>query len=120
MNDEPFAVLGIAPTCDPAAIKRAYFAALARTPPHADREGFRKLRAAYEQLSDARARTLAFLRAPIDQSAELAAFDARWGARIAEESAKAKAAENRTRAVERFVRRVTGMSWDDVMRDAAR
>ena len=39
MAEGPFAVLGIAPTLDLGAVKRAYFAALPRHPPHADPAG---------------------------------------------------------------------------------
>src|SRR5439155_9465721 len=52
-EESPFQVLGIAPTLDLGAVKRAYFAALTRHPPHADPEGFRRLRAAYEPLPTA-------------------------------------------------------------------
>lgn len=61
---DPFAVLGLAPTLDAAMVKRAYFAALARHPPHADPEGFRRIRAAYEALRGEGLRA-AHLRAPI-------------------------------------------------------
>ncbi len=50
MAEDPFAVLGIAPTLDLGAVKRAYFAALPRHPPHADPAGFARLRAAYDAL----------------------------------------------------------------------
>jgi hypothetical protein len=45
-----FAALEMEPTADARTLKRAYFAALHRHPPHNDPEGFRRLRAAYEEL----------------------------------------------------------------------
>ena len=49
-DGDPFAVLGIAPTGVLADVKRAYFAVLQKHPPHADPDGFRRIRAAYELL----------------------------------------------------------------------
>src|SRR5688572_3272108 len=113
-HDDPFVTLAIAPTLDLTAIKRAYFAALAKTPPHVDREGFRRLRSAYEELVDEGSRKLAFLRAPVAVEVELAQFDAQWGARIEAESAKIRLEHERSRAMERFTRRVLAMSWDEI------
>lgn len=69
----PFVVLGIAPTLDPANVKRAYFAALTRHPPHADPQGFRTLRSAYESLQGDGLKR-AYLAAPLDLGAEAAAL----------------------------------------------
>ncbi len=49
-STDPFDVLGIAPTDDLSAVKRAYFSALKVHPPHSDPAGFRRLRAAYDTL----------------------------------------------------------------------
>jgi len=114
MADSPYTVLEIAPTLDLAAIKRGYFAALAKSPPHADPGGFRRLREAYEQLTDASSRTLAFLRAPIDDAGELTSFESRWGERIARESAAALSARQTARNVDRFIKHISSLSLDQV------
>lgn len=120
MADSPYTALAIAPTLDLAAIKRGYFAALAKTPPHADPAGFRRLREAYEQLIDARSRTLAFLRAPIDVAAELASFESRWRERIAHESAAALSARQTARNVERFIKHISSLTLDQVRSESER
>jgi hypothetical protein len=72
MSDEnPYVVLGIAPTLDFGQIKRAYFQLLPRFAPHSDPLGFRRLRAAYDQLSGD-GLLAAYVTAPIDIEAELA------------------------------------------------
>lgn len=118
-TDCPFSILGIAPTLDLGAIKRGYFAALAKSPPHADPEGFRRVRTAYEQLQSARARTLAYLRTPIDEAEELARFEAQWGARIEEHSRATRARREGARRVERFVKRIMAMTLDEVTESGA-
>jgi hypothetical protein len=69
MATDPFAELHLTPTLDLAAIKRAYFAALKRSPPHADPEGFKRIRAAYEDLLEPTRRTTHVMSAPLDGSA---------------------------------------------------
>ncbi len=70
-----FAILGLSPTMDAARIKRAYFAALQRHPPHADAEEFRQVREAYERLASPEGRLGAYLDAPIDVDAAAAPFE---------------------------------------------
>ena len=89
LPDLPFAVLGLEPTLDAAAVKRAYFAELARHPPHSDPRGFHRLRVAYEALQSAGALAQAFASAPLDLPAELARWNERFGSRL--ESAKQRA-----------------------------
>jgi curved DNA-binding protein CbpA len=48
----PFAVLGIDETADDAAVRAAYLAAVRRSPPDRDPEGFRRVRDAYEAVRD--------------------------------------------------------------------
>jgi curved DNA-binding protein CbpA len=113
-DSDPFVVLGIAPTDDLGTIKRAYFAALKRSPPHADPLGFRSARTAYETLSDPRKRALAVLRAPLPPS-ELeqarACFQETWGTRI-ERARESSAREKRAQAAAKhFVERLGDLSF---------
>jgi curved DNA-binding protein CbpA len=48
----PFTVLGLAETADDEAVRAAYLAAVRRSPPDRDPEGFRHVRQAYEALRD--------------------------------------------------------------------
>ena len=91
-REPPFAVLGIAPTADIAAVKRAYFAALARHPPHADPDGFRRLRAAYESLIAPGGLHAAVALAPPDPGQELARYRQRFDAVLAQAAAAAQRA----------------------------
>jgi hypothetical protein len=58
--EDPFAVLGIAPEADDAAVRLAYRAAVRAHPPETDPEGFKRVRAAFEAVRDPaeRARTV--------------------------------------------------------------
>lgn len=48
----PFTVLGLEETADDEAVRAAYLAALRKSPPDRDPEGFRRIRDAYEALQD--------------------------------------------------------------------
>lgn len=96
----PFGVLEIAPTLDMAAIKRAYFAALAKHPPHSDPEGFKRIRAAYEALGSRGEAASHLLRSAVDVDAELARSRARHDASLARVGqAQAASAAERARVV---------------------
>lgn len=116
---DPFAVLGLAPTLDAAAVKRAYFAALARHPPHQDAEGFQRVRAAYEKLSSAGALAAAYLASSInvrklaDEARER--FDAAM--QRASEAVSATRAEEET--LTQFLERCSRMRWDEVLQACA-
>lgn len=55
----PFAVLGIDDAADDEAVRAAYLAAVRRSPPDRDPEGFQRIREAYEAIRDEE-RRLAF------------------------------------------------------------
>ncbi len=114
-SDNPFGVLGLPPTLDPARIKRAYFAALAKTPPHQDGDGFRKLRKAYEQLTQPGSLALAFLRASGDPATDIAQWEGRFLTRVNEAREASQATRLASRATEEFIGRVSRMRWDDVI-----
>jgi len=92
--DDPFATLGIAVTSDLAAIKRAYFAALQRHPPHADPEGFRRIRTAYERLSKPGAVAALAWSSGFDVNSAFQAVHERLGVKLA------AAVETRRRSLE--------------------
>lgn len=117
--DGPFAVLGLAPTLDVATVKRAYFAALARHPPHQDAEGFQRVRSAYEALSSPGALAAAYLASPMNVQ-ELAdeareRFDAAM--QRASEAVLAMRAEEET--VTQFLERCSRMRWNEALRACA-
>lgn len=115
MPDEPFAVLGLAPTLDAAAVKRAYFDALARHPPHQDPVGFQRLRAAYEALSRPGALAAAYLASPVDVAQLAQEARARFDAALRKAAEMALALRTREEALERFVERCSRMSWAEVL-----
>lgn len=88
-SEDPFALLGLAPTLDGTAVRRAWMQAVKRHPPHSDPSGFQRLRTAYERLSSADTLRDAWLAAPFDAATELARYDARDGAEIARLRAEA-------------------------------
>jgi hypothetical protein len=83
LDRSPFLTLGIAPTLDLAAIKRGYFTALTKHPPHSDPEGFKRIRAAYESLGSRGEAASYVLRSGIDVEAELALLRERHDAALA-------------------------------------
>ena len=98
LDQSPFGVLGIAPTLDPAAIKRAYFTALTQHPPHSDPEGFKRIRVAYEALGSRGEAASHILRSAIDVEAELALLRERHDTALAgARQASATSAANASR-----------------------
>lgn len=114
MNASPFDVLGIPATLDLQTIKRAYFSAIAKTPPHADPPKFRQIRDSYESLLSEEKRVLAFLRQPIRADEEVAAFDAKWAERIRVAQTQARPIAEAPEAVRRFIERLSRLEWTDV------
>lgn len=111
----PFEVLGMAASRDLAAVKRAYFDALKRHPPHADAEGFRRVRAAYEELRQPGALAWACARAPFDFGAAGARYEARFGAALAEAANAQRGEADSNEAVERFVAKFSCLSLAEAL-----
>lgn len=109
----PFSVLGIAPTLDSAAIKRAYFEQLSLHPPHKDPEGFRELRAAYETLKQPAGLAAAYLGADLDVAAAAAPYRERFDAALA---AARRLAENPEPPSRRFFNLASRLSYRDAVR----
>ena len=101
--ESPFAVLGLAPTPDAALVKRAYFAELAKHPPHQDPAGFQRLRTAYEALQKPGGLAMAFATAPLDPQVGLARWEERFGAKLAEARQHALAEADVAGRLERFL-----------------
>lgn len=72
-----FEVLEMSPTQDAGALKRGYFQALERHPPHVDPEGFRRVRQAYEDLSRPGGLMAAYLSRKVDVPLEMSAHERR-------------------------------------------
>jgi hypothetical protein len=102
-RESPFAVLGIPATLDLGQVKRAWFRALSRHPPHQDPDGFRRLRAAYEQLTRPGGLAMAFAASPIDTAAALAQWNQRFEAAVAEAAEQARSSEADALVIARFV-----------------
>ncbi|TAK31713.1 MAG: hypothetical protein EPO21_16875 [Chloroflexota bacterium] len=87
-GDDPYAVLGVSPESTPSEIRGAYFALVRAHPPERDPEGFKRIRAAYDQLRSPRKRaelTLLELRQSDEEfdlgrlhDAPAPAFPAQW------------------------------------------
>lgn len=110
MNDA-FEVLNLAPTLDRGALKRAYFAGLAKHPPHADPEGFRRLRAAYEALTAPGGLEGAFATAPPDVEALLSSYRARFDDALAKAATVALEGDTQAERVRAFVERLSKLEW---------
>ena len=67
--EEAYRVLGIEGAADATAVKRAYRRATLEHPPDTDPEGFQRIRAAYELLSDPAKRAGEMLRDPLPHAA---------------------------------------------------
>jgi curved DNA-binding protein CbpA len=115
LETSPFATLGIAPTLDVAAIKRAYFVALAKHPPHSDPDGFKRIRTAYEALGSRGQAASHLLRSSVDVGAELACYRERYDAALAEAGrAAAASAADSTRGT-RFTEGLAGLELEEAL-----
>jgi curved DNA-binding protein CbpA len=114
-DKSPFAVLGIAPTLDLGLIKRAYFAALAKHPPHNDPDGFKLIRGAYEALGSREEAANQLLRCAIDVEAELAVLRERHDVALGS-AGQANAAEAAdTARIARFTEGVARLSFEEAL-----
>ena len=107
----PFAVLDLAATLDVATIKRAYFSALKNHPPHQSREGFARIRGAYETLMHGESRMAAYLATPLDLTADLLRYEQRFGCQLAE--ATKQRAQQAAQA--NAMAAVTSLSWSQAL-----
>lgn len=112
---ESLAVLGLPPTLNLAAVKRAYFDALARHPPHQDPEGFQRVRSAYEVLTRPGALAAAYLTSPVDVRRLAEEASARFDAALKKASEAALTTRQREEAVAQFVERFSRMRWDEAL-----
>jgi len=112
--EDPFTVLGIAPTESIGDVKRAYFAALPKHPPHSDPMGFRRIRDAYERLLQPGALATLAWSATFDRDAALRALEARLAPRLAARQRERSEAEG-TRALRATLERaITTGSWAEL------
>lgn len=111
---DPFAVLGITPTLEGARVKRAYFARLAQHPPHADPEGFRRLRGAYEALQQSGGLVAAFFAAPVTAGAAAERYRDLDEA-LAAIQARRRAATAARAAGQRFVDAMSRLTWEEAL-----
>jgi len=114
-DESPFAVLGIRPTLDLAAIKRAYFALLAKHPPHQDQEGFKRIRAAYEALGSFGEVASFVLRQAPDAALELPAYRERHDAALARAQALAATHAAKADATTRFAEGLQRLDLDSLL-----
>jgi len=112
----PFEVLQIAPTLAVGAVKRAYFAALQKHPPHSDPEGFRRLRQAYERLQRPLERAAAFALSPVDVEGELERFRAPEGGKLAAARERRAAAGAAQAARSAFVEEASRLTLEEARR----
>ena len=112
---DPFEVLGLAPTRDLGAVKRAYFTKLPNHPPETDATGFRQLRQAYEQLSNPRVLAAAFATSPVDLGAVHRDFADRFDARIERHGRELSQRQLGAVAVQRFVEQFSVKTWDELL-----
>jgi curved DNA-binding protein CbpA len=111
----PFAILGIAPTLDLRAIKRAYFAALAKHPPHSDPDGFKQIRSAYEALGSRGDAASLLLRSAIDVEFELSVLRERHDAALAGARQASAASAADSARVARFTEGLANLSFEEAL-----
>jgi hypothetical protein len=116
--EDALEALELAPTLDRGALKRAYFAALAKHPPHSDAEGFRRVRAAYEALLAPGGLERAFAAAPPEVESLLAEYRARFDEALARAAETAQAGADDAERLKDFVERLSRLDWRDAVASA--
>jgi len=116
---DPFAVLGLSPTLDAVAVKRAYFAALARHPPHQDAEGFQRVRGAYEALSSPGALAAAYLASSMNVRKLADEACERFDGPMKRASEAVVAMRTKAETLTEFLERCSRLRWDEALRVCA-
>lgn len=114
-QESPFKVLGIQPTLDLAAIKRAYFALLTKHTPHQDQEGFKRIRAAYEALGSFGEVVAFVLRHAPDPAHELPTYRERHDAALAHARETAAVHAEKAGASIRFAEGLLRLDLDSLL-----
>jgi hypothetical protein len=114
-DKSPFGILGIAPTLDLGAVKRAYFAALAKHPPHRDPEGFKRIRSAYEALGSRGAAASLVLRSAIDVEAELGVLRGRHDVALASARLAGTASAADGARIRQFTEGLARLSFEEAL-----
>lgn len=104
---------------DAAAVKRAYFAALTRHPPHQDAEGFQRVRGAYEALSSPGGLATAYLASPMNVRKLADEARERFDAAMQRASAAALATRAEEETLTQFLERCSRIRWAEALRACA-
>lgn len=119
-DEDPFAVLGLGPTSVVGEVKRAYFSALQRHPPHADPEGFRRIRGAYERLMKPGALATLAWTSSFDADAARRGLEASLLPRLATARAQGSRSEASLLLRRHFGRSIASVSWAELTAAFAR
>jgi hypothetical protein len=111
----PFGILGIEPTLDVAAIKRAYFALLTKHPPHQDQEGFKRIRGAYEALGNLADVVSFVLRQAPPEALLLQGYRERHDTALAQARQSAATLAEKTGASTRFTQGILRLDLDGAL-----
>lgn len=114
-DQSPFGILGIKPTLDVAAIKRAYFALLPKYPPHQDQEGFKRVRGAYEALGNFGDVVSLVLRHAPDVTTLLPSYRERHDTALAHAKTSAATLAEKTSASTRFTQEILRLDLDGAL-----
>ncbi|MEE9385556.1 MAG: J domain-containing protein [Nannocystaceae bacterium] len=113
MARSAFDELGIAPTLDAVAVKRAYFRALAAHPPHADAKAFRRVRTAFETLTRDGGLASAFIEEPVCVEKERKRLAASIGEALREARHARQAARDGQAMTDAFAHAVSVRTLDE-------